>query len=531
MTPMFTRFGLGILLVTTAGLYRIPASAVVTDDAELAIVDLLHDPVAEHCDQQELLGIGDPALRFEVAFGCGDELFEVQFNALDGVGMNVGDNQRFTRLPRADLNAANEWASTIPARTTGPNGSACVSCHDKPFDDGAGLANSNVIRDPLHTADPGRMIQRNTPHVFAPGALQRLGDEMTAALVAVRADVVTRACAGSVGTRIRRDLVAKGVGYGSIAATRVGSGGSACPSPSRNRVAVDTSAVAGVSADLVIRPLQWKGANTTLRDFNRGAAHNELGIQPVELTGDGIDGDFDGVVDEMTIGDMTALAVYLAAQPRPVTKLELNALGLLDPPLTTQEIADIRAGETLFARVRCTDCHRASLRVDDPIFREPSRNASYRDATFPAGQNPRAEGVDPANPVTFNLTSDQPDNRVVVNGREVRLGSFERDAQGGAIVRLYGDLKRHDMGARLAESIDEIGTGSATWLTTELWGVGSTAPYLHDGRATTLTEAVIEHGGEAAASRNAARNLRPAEQAQLLAFLENLVLFKIPEPD
>jgi CxxC motif-containing protein (DUF1111 family) len=214
-----------------------------------------------------------------------------------------------------------------------------------------------------------------------------------------------------------------------------------------------------------------------------------------------------------------------------VTKLELNTLGLLDPPLTALQIADIRAGEAIFARVRCSDCHRPSLRVDDPVFREPSRNAAYRDATFPAGQNALAEGVDPANAVAFNLTSDQPDNRVVVNGREVRLGSFERDAGGGAIVRLYGDLKRHEMGARLAERIDETGSGASTWLTTELWGVGSTAPYLHDGRATTLTEAVIEHGGEAATSRNAARALRPAEQAQLLAFLENLVLFKIPEPD
>ncbi|HVH06176.1 MAG TPA: di-heme oxidoredictase family protein [Myxococcota bacterium] len=529
MTPVVERVGLGIFLAALAVFTRVPAAAVVADDAELSIVDLLHDPVAEHCDQQELNAIGDAALRFEVAFGCGDELFEVRFNALDGVGMNVGDEQRFTRVPRADLDAANEWARTIPARTTGPNGSACVSCHNEPFDDGAGLVNQNVIRDPLHTADPGRMIQRNTPQVFALGALQRLAEEMTTGLQAVRRDVVARACAASVGSRVRRDLAAKGVSFGAIAATRVSSGGESCPVPSRNRVRVDGSAVAGVGADLVVRPLQWKGANTSLRDFNRGAAHNELGMQPVELTGDGVDGDFDGVVDEMTVGDMTALAVYLAAQPRPVTKLELNALGLLDPPLTALQVADIRAGEALFARVRCTDCHRASLRVDDPVFREPSRNASYRDATFPAGQSALAEGVDPANPVAFDLTRDQPDNRLVVNGREVRLGAFERDGGGGAVGRLYGDLKRHEMGARLAERIDETGSGASSWLTAELWGVGSTAPYLHDGRATTLTEAVIEHGGEAAASRNAARALRPAEQAQLLAFLENLVLFKIPE--
>jgi hypothetical protein len=505
-----------------------PAGAVVVDDSELAFVERLHEPAAEHCDQQELLAIADPRLRFLTAFDCGDELFETRFNALDGVGMNVGDQQRFTRLPRADKRAGNEWANAVPRRATGPNAEACNVCHNLPFDDGAGLIAANVIRDPLHTADPGRMIQRNTPHVFAPGGLQLLAEEMTAALIAIRSDAVARACSGSVGSRVRRTLTAKGVGYGSLEAQRVSSGGSRCPGSSR-RFRVDTSGVRGVDADLVIRPLQWKGNTTTVRAFNRDASHNELGMQAVEIAGDGRDGDFDGVVDELGIGDMTAMAIYLAAQPRPVTKLELNAIGLLDPPLSAGEIADIRAGETLFSQVGCNDCHRPALLVDDPVFREPSSRSTHRDAVFPAGQNPIALGVDPARPIAFDIRTDQPDNQLVANGQEVRLGSFEADASGRAIVRLYGDLKRHDMGPRLAERIDETGTGASTWLTKELWGAGSTAPYLHDGRATTLTEAVLEHGGEAASSRDRAAALSVAQQAQLVAFLENLVLFKLPE--
>lgn len=94
------------------------------------------------------------------------------------------------------------------------------------------------------------------------------------------------------------------------------------------------------------------------------------------------------------------------------------------------------------------------------------------------------------------------------------------------MVRLFGDLKRHEMGARLAESVDEVGTGASVWITKELWGVGSTAPYLHDGRATTITEAVLEHGGEGQASRDAMVGLSTAEQADVVAFLENLILFK-----
>jgi CxxC motif-containing protein (DUF1111 family) len=108
-----------------------------------------------------------------------------------------------------------------------------------------------------------------------------------------------------------------------------------------------------------------------------------------------------------------------------------------------------------------------------------------------------------------------------------RLGSLKTDAQGRALVELYGDLRRHRMGSGLAEGIDEVGTGPQTFLTENLWGVGSTAPYMHDGRATTLTEAILEHGGEATATRDAFVGLPTEHQKDLIAFLDNLVLFKM----
>lgn len=89
---------------------------------------------------------------------------------------------------------------------------------------------------------------------------------------------------------------------------------------------MDTSRVDGVDADLIVRPLQWKGNFAFVREFNRDASNNEIGMQPVETTGDDVDGDFDGVANEFTIGDQTALAIYLAAQPRSVTRTELASL-------------------------------------------------------------------------------------------------------------------------------------------------------------------------------------------------------------
>ena len=123
---------------------------------------------------------------FEEAFEVGDELFETKFNAIDGVGANVGQNLRFTRVPRADLTGPGEWANHIPTRATGPNAESCSSCHNQPFDDRAGSAALDVRRDPLHTANVGSFIRRNTPHVFAIGAVQRLAQEMTDELMDIR---------------------------------------------------------------------------------------------------------------------------------------------------------------------------------------------------------------------------------------------------------------------------------------------------------------------------------------------------------
>ena len=227
---------------------------------------------------------------------------------------------------------------------------------------------------------------------------------------------------------------------------------------------------------------------------------------------------------------MTALTVYMAAQPRPTTRTELAALGLI-PPLAPEEALAVERGRNSFGRTGCAACHMPGLTLNVSVFSEPSRNPSYRDALFPAGQNPLAQGVDPALAISFDLTRDQPDNVIVdAFGNVVfRLGSLRTDSQGRAVVELFGDLKRHDMGPRLAETIDEVGTGPSTFMTENLWGVGTTAPYLHDGRATTLAEAILLHGGEAEQARSTFALMPTSEQKDLIAFLVDLVLFKLPE--
>ena len=98
-------------------------------------------------------------------------------------------------------------------------------------------------------------------------------------------------------------------------------------------------------------------------------------------------------------------------------------------------------------------------------------------------------------------------------------------------VEAYTDLLLHDMGAALADGIS-MGTpqpssieGTTThteWRTAPLWGVSLHGPFLHDGRAETLHDAIEMHAGEGLAARNAYLALTSREQADLIEFLEHL---------
>lgn len=89
-------------------------------------------------------------------------------------------------------------------------------------------------------------------------------------------------------------------------------------------------------------------------------------------------------------------------------------------------------------------------------------------------------------------------------------------------VPAYTDLLLHDMGGELADGIEMGLAGGAEFRTQPLWGVGAVAPYLHDGRADTLDEAIRMHGGEAAASRDAYAALEASGRDEVLAFLRSL---------
>jgi CxxC motif-containing protein (DUF1111 family) len=89
-------------------------------------------------------------------------------------------------------------------------------------------------------------------------------------------------------------------------------------------------------------------------------------------------------------------------------------------------------------------------------------------------------------------------------------------------VRSYTDLLMHDMGPGLADGIGSHPSEGSEFRTPPLWGVHYTAPYLHDGRAATLEQAISAHGGEATAARQRFMALSPVDRAKVIAFLNSL---------
>jgi hypothetical protein len=105
------------------------------------------------------------------------------------------------------------------------------------------------------------------------------------------------------------------------------------------------------------------------------------------------------------------------------------------------------------------------------------------------------------------------------------LPAIKRPRFGQFVVRnIFTDFKRHDLGPNFHERNFD-GTITREFLTTPLWGVGTTAPYGHDGRSINLTEVILRHGGEAQASRNEFQRLPQPLREALVYFLNSLIIF------
>lgn len=93
----------------------------------------------------------------------------------------------------------------------------------------------------------------------------------------------------------------------------------------------------------------------------------------------------------------------------------------------------------------------------------------------------------------------------------------------------YTDMLLHDMGPELDDGYTEGYSLSSEWRTAPLWGIGLSKDsqggeyyLMHDGRARSIEEAILLHGGEAENAKNKYQNLSQQEKSQLIKFIESL---------
>jgi hypothetical protein len=424
--------------------------------------------------------IESQSLAFDEIRRQGMLVFSTPFNKQDG----LGDGPRDPADPLSPGGRGSLQGNGTFLRVNGLDAQSCLECHSIVSNlsvpprfgvGGVGGSSSNAIVQPsfIDVIDPatgfdGRFI--NPPFLFGSGGVQLLANEMTEDLQALAAWAEEHP-----GTDV--ELVTKGVHFGTL---RFESG------------AFDVSGVEGIDTDLVVRPFGRKGEFATVRGFDLGAMEFHFGMQPVENenVGPGVDADGDGVADEIEPGEMSALEIFSTNLERPRRVI---------PNGRTQD--DVQAGERRFREMGCADCH-------VPMLTTRGRHLGYR--------LPEVE-YDPSANVFYSVDLSR------------TSAGFDRTRSGGIEVPLFADLKRHDMGPELAES---FGSDLDPFFTTaRLWGVADTAPYLHDGRATTLEEAILLHGGEAADARDAFASASPGERAQVLWFLRSLRTPQDPAAD
>ncbi len=244
---------------------------------------------------------------------------------------------------------------------------------------------------------------------------------------------------------------------------------------------LDTSNLKGVGGDLVIKPFGRKGNNVTTRDFDCGALRFHMGMEPVEIVGKNNDHDGDGVANEITVSELSALAIFNTTTHRPVQSEYTGS------------------GAKVFNDIGCSGCHVPVMKTEGHIlpFQQPEQ---------------------PQHP--FSKKNKYYEVDLVKSAAKFEV---DPDNSKGMLVKLFSDLKRHDMGHRLQESLTSASAEeNRTFVTARLWGVADTAPYLHDGRATTLTEAIEWHGGDAKAARNKFIALKDKQKVDLLTYLRSL---------
>ena len=444
----------------------------------------------------------------------GRQLFQRKFSHDEGLGPRVNTGSL------GDINVSRALGAGLA--------DSCAMCHGRPR--GAAGFGGDVATFP---------DSRDAPHLFGLGLIEMLADEMTAELRLIREGALQMAVdgaavasdagqsfAGFPGTgnksrpvdsginadgSVTRRLRSKGVDFGEITAYPDG--------------AVDTSKVKGVDEDLRIKPFFHHGGTVSIREFVIGAFNDEMGLQAwdpilcavtdpdapqlmVSPSGFVFDPESDAfkrppACDPQSDPDYDGKGSEI--DPALVDHMEFYLLNYFKPG-QYEVTRRAERGRRLMHAIGCTGCHVQNLTVkrdrrvaDVETAYDPERgvfNSLFAEAT-----------------TRFQVADDGYDYPLVLPEEQPFL-----------VRNVFTDLKRHDLGPQFHER-DYNGERITAHVTEPLWGVGSTAPYGHDGRSVNLDSVIRRHGGEAARVTAAYRRLGAESRGMILEFLQTLILF------
>jgi CxxC motif-containing protein (DUF1111 family) len=216
----------------------------------------------------------------------------------------------------------------------------------------------------------------------------------------------------------------------------------------------------------------WKAQTATLREFVLSAAAVEMGLEVPgrHQASDPRTPPLDPPGLDLTEDECDALTAYVRSLPAPVPA----------PADNPREAQQVKAGAALFKSIGCATCHLPKLGEVEGIYSDlllhdmsPSLGDTSLYGVF------AAQGAGPPAPAP---PAEAP-----------------------------GDGRKSKVGAAVQE-----------WRTPPLWGLADSAPYLHDGRAETIGDAIRLHGGQASASAQRFAQLSAQGHKQLEAFLLSL---------
>lgn len=414
----------------------------------------------------------------------GRQLFQRKFSEQEGLG------------PRVNYGSTGDISSH---RALGAGlADSCSSCHGSPK--GAAGFGGNVATFP---------DGRDAPHLFGLGLVEQLAEEMTEDLRELRETAIEKAA--RLNDTITRQMQSKDTQFGYLVVSPNGD--------------INYDQLEGVDNDLRVKPFFAQGKTASMREFINGAFKDEMGMEshdpilcaatdpddPQRMMSaagfvydpakdaferpaacDASDNDGDGIVEELSPAVVDYVEFYLLNYFKP-GRGDINGY--------------TRTGRKLMKGVGCMSCHTPALTID----------SDRRIADVETKYNAKLGGVFNKLYAEVSGLFESHDDGQAYPRLEPVGGSFK-------VRNFFSDLKRHDLGPLFHER-DYNGDLQTHFVTEPLWGVGSTAPYGHDGRSIDLHEVILRHGGEAEQARDAYADSTLEDQLQIQLFLRSLVIF------